>query len=75
MAARATPTRRVARIMTAEPRPVVGEVVHAHDCAAPRLVRRDGTRVAVISCTSCHAWTTVPRRSEWRDTPQPEEQP
>lgn len=51
----------------AEPRPAVGQVEHAPGCAAPRIVRRDGTRVAVLTCTACHRWATVPRRSEWRD--------
>ncbi len=49
-----------------EVRPEVGQVEHKADCPGPRLVRRDGTRVAVLICTACCRWVTVPRRNEWR---------
>lgn len=49
-----------------ELRPAVGQVVHASNCPGSRLVRRDGTRAAVLTCQSCGRWATTPRRNEWR---------
>ena len=64
--------------MTTDPselRPESGQVVHTDACPGPAIVRRDGTRIALLTCTACEAWTTVPRRNEWRDAPQPTGQP
>lgn len=50
-----------------ELRPEVGQVEHRPDCPGPRIVRRDGTRAAQLTCTACEAYVCVTRRTEWRD--------
>ncbi len=47
--------------------PLRGELEHAEHCPGPRVVRRDGTHAAQLTCTACEAYVCVTRRTEWRD--------
>ncbi len=44
-------------------------IVHTQDCPGARIVRRETPHRHLIICTACQAQVSVPRRNEWRDTP------